>query len=195
MQNYYDILNIKFDSTQDEIKRNYRKLSLKYYPDLNKNDEDIIKKYYDIESAFKVLGNEENRKKYNIKLYSLLNNSNNSNDYKDFFKLENYQNKNKLEIRELQNKEMQNNIFENQELENIVEDTSNETEISFSQEAVASTETDSNNSNDLKEFGVDTEEPDLFSDKSETSSEDLLGTSENDEDDLEIPAFLRRQKN
>ena len=93
------------------------------------------------------------------------------------------------------NDEYHQELLKNQELENIVEDTSNETEISFSQEAVASTETDSNNSNDLKEFGVDTEEPDLFSDKSETSSEDLLGTSENDEDDLEIPAFLRRQKN
>ena len=49
----------------------------------------------------------------------------------------------------------------------------------------------------LREFGVEAEGPDLFSSKSDdTSSEDLLGSTEEDQDDdLEIPAFLRRQKN
>ena len=51
-------------------------------------------------------------------------------------------------------------------------------------------------SNDLKEFGVDSDSPDLFSSETENSSpEDLLSTDEQEEDDLEIPAFLRRQKN
>ena len=50
--------------------------------------------------------------------------------------------------------------------------------------------------NDLKEFGVDSDAPDLFSSETEnTSSNDLLSSSEEEEDDLEIPAFLRRQKN
>ena len=51
--------------------------------------------------------------------------------------------------------------------------------------------------NDLKEFGVDNETPDLFSSESETSNSEELLSSENEdqEDDLEIPAFLRRQKN
>ena len=50
-------------------------------------------------------------------------------------------------------------------------------------------------SNDLKEFGVDSDAPDLFSSETEnSSSEDLLSSNE-EEDDLEIPAFLRRQKN
>ena len=47
-------------------------------------------------------------------------------------------------------------------------------------------------------FGVDTDEPDLFNTENKAStSEDLLGSSDEDkeEDDLEIPAFLRRQKN
>ena len=58
--------------------------------------------------------------------------------------------------------------------------------------------TASSTSNDLKEFGVDTDEPDLFNTENQAStSEDLLGSSDEDqeEDDLEIPAFLRRQKN
>ena len=51
--------------------------------------------------------------------------------------------------------------------------------------------------NDLKEFGVDSDAPDLFSSETETSSSDELLSSdqEEEEDDLEIPAFLRRQKN
>ena len=51
-------------------------------------------------------------------------------------------------------------------------------------------------SNDLKEFGVDSDSPDLFSSESENSSpDDLLSSETEEEDDLEIPAFLRRQKN
>ena len=51
-------------------------------------------------------------------------------------------------------------------------------------------------SNDLKEFGVDSDAPDLFSSETEISSSDELLSSEDEEDDdLEIPAFLRRQKN
>ena len=74
---------------------------------------------------------------------------------------------------------------------------------SFAQEAleVNHEETQDNNvkeevSNDLKEFGVDSDAPDLFSSESDNSSpEDLLTSDVEEEDDLEIPAFLRRQKN
>jgi len=89
-------------------------------------------------------------------------------------------------------------LLRNQHVENIVENTSNENEISFSQEAMNTSEPENEISNDLKEFGVDTEEPDLFNSENNVStSENLLGSSEeeNEEDDLEIPAFLRRQKN
>ena len=88
-------------------------------------------------------------------------------------------------------------LLKNQELESIVEDTSKESEISFSQEALETSESDQNNSADLKEFGVEIAEPDLFnSENKDSTSESLLGPSEEDqeEDDLEIPAFLRRQK-
>ena len=89
--------------------------------------------------------------------------------------------------------------------ENIVEDsTVNEMEKSFTQEAVETFEEKNHDeivkeepSNDLKEFGVDSDSPDLFSSESENSSpSDLLNSEDQeDEDDLEIPAFLRRQKN
>ena len=90
------------------------------------------------------------------------------------------------------------------ESESIVQDSSvNEIEKSFAQEAMETTHEDHQDikneeeiSNDLKEFGVDSDAPDLFSSESNNSSpEDLLTSDEEEEDDLEIPAFLRRQKN
>ncbi len=92
----------------------------------------------------------------------------------------------------------------NLETESVVEDASiNEMEKSFTQEAMEVPEeqiveesAEENISNDLKEFGVDSDAPDLFSTESENSSPDeLLSSNNEEEDDLEIPAFLRRQKN
>ena len=98
----------------------------------------------------------------------------------------------------------------NQEVENIIENNqSNDCEKSFSEEAFSVTnEIDETNSteeehvsNGLENFGVEGETaPDLFSsDGGTTETEGLLmaETSENvfKDDDLEIPAFLRRQKN
>jgi cell division protein FtsZ len=88
-------------------------------------------------------------------------------------------------------------LLKNQEVESIVENTSEENEVSFSEEAIRSSDKEEV-SGDLKEFGVDIDEPDLFnSDIEAKNSDDLLGSSEEDQedDDLEIPAFLRRQKN
>ncbi|MDC3087914.1 cell division protein FtsZ [Candidatus Pelagibacter sp.] len=98
------------------------------------------------------------------------------------------------------NNEYHEELLKNQEVESIVENTSEENEVSFSQEALKTSESDQNNFADLKEFGVEAAEPDLFnSDKKDSTSENLLGSNvedqEEEEDDLEIPAFLRRQKN
>ena len=92
----------------------------------------------------------------------------------------------------------------NIETENIVEDNSvNEMEKSFTQEAIGEPQEqieneniENNASNDLKEFGVDSNAPDLFNTETDISSpKDLLSSNDEQEDDLEIPAFLRRQKN
>ena len=103
----------------------------------------------------------------------------------------------------MMNEEIVNN--NSMESESIVEDSSiNEMEKSFAQEALETTHeetqevnTEEETSNDLKEFGVDSDAPDLFSSETENpSSEELLSSDhETEEDDLEIPAFLRRQKN
>ena len=97
---------------------------------------------------------------------------------------------------------------DNFDTESIIEDNSiNEMEKSFAQEAMevppvnlTEESTDKEASNDLKEFGVETDSPHLFSSESENSDSDVLLSStleqdQEEEDDLEIPAFLRRQKN
>jgi cell division protein FtsZ len=96
------------------------------------------------------------------------------------------------------NNEYHKELLKNQEIESIVENTLDESEVSFSSEALETSENEKDNSADLKEFGVEAAEPDLFnSDNKDSASENLLGSNDEDqeEDDLEIPAFLRRQKN
>ncbi|MEJ2005619.1 MAG: J domain-containing protein [Cyclobacteriaceae bacterium] len=61
---YYKILGIDKNASQDEIKKAYRKLARKYHPDLNPNDKEAEKKFKEINEANEVLSNEENRKKY-----------------------------------------------------------------------------------------------------------------------------------
>ncbi len=94
------------------------------------------------------------------------------------------------------NNQYNEELLKNQDAKNIVENISDQEEVSFSQEALVSPEIDQTPANDLREFGVEAEGPDLFSSNSDDTSEDLLGSTEEDQDDdLEIPAFLRRQKN
>ena len=88
-------------------------------------------------------------------------------------------------------------LLKNQQVESLVENTSKDEESSFTQEAFSDSTNEDEIKNDLREFGVDSDAPDLFSSENETSSTESLLSQENEdeEDDLEIPAFLRRQKN
>jgi len=61
---YYKILGIKKNSSENEIKKAYRKLARKYHPDVNPNDESAKKKFQEINEANEVLSHPENRKKY-----------------------------------------------------------------------------------------------------------------------------------
>jgi cell division protein FtsZ len=105
----------------------------------------------------------------------------------------------KEEVNKVNNQYLEE-LLKSQEIENTVSETSNENEVSFTEEAIKE-EIDSIEQeikNDLSEFGVESDAPDLFNNDSESlNSNELLSTDSDDEqeDDLEIPAFLRRQKN
>lgn len=63
MENYYDILGISRDATQEEIKNAYRKLAKKYHPDSSGSQHDKDK-FQKIQEAYSVLSNPEKRKMY-----------------------------------------------------------------------------------------------------------------------------------
>jgi len=60
-KDFYKILGVKRDASQDEIKRSYRKLALKFHPDKNKDTE---KKFKEITEAYNTLSSEKKRAEY-----------------------------------------------------------------------------------------------------------------------------------
>jgi preprotein translocase subunit Sec63 len=50
-KSYYDVLQVTRSATDDQIKRAYRKLALKYHPDKNPNDEEATKKFAEISNG------------------------------------------------------------------------------------------------------------------------------------------------
>ena len=63
-KDYYKVLGVERSATQDQIKKEYRKLAVKYHPDKNQGDKAAEEKFKEISEAYQVLGNEESRKKY-----------------------------------------------------------------------------------------------------------------------------------
>lgn len=66
-KNYYEILEIDKNSTQEDIKKSYRKLSLLHHPDKNGNSQESINKIQDINEAYEVLSNQEKKMMYDNK--------------------------------------------------------------------------------------------------------------------------------
>lgn len=61
---YYQVLGVPKTASQEEIKKAFRKLARKYHPDLNPNDKEAEQKFKAVNEANEVLGNPENRAKY-----------------------------------------------------------------------------------------------------------------------------------
>ncbi|MGB9813252.1 MAG: molecular chaperone DnaJ [Thermovenabulum sp.] len=62
-RDYYEILGVSRDATEEEIKKAYRKLARQYHPDVNKS-EDAQEKFKEINEAYEVLSNPEKRALY-----------------------------------------------------------------------------------------------------------------------------------
>ena len=63
--NYYQILGVETDASEEEIKRSYKKLAMQYHPDRNK-EEDAEDKFKKIAEAYQVLSKSDTRRRYDL---------------------------------------------------------------------------------------------------------------------------------
>ena len=63
-KDYYQILGVPRDASDEEIKKAFRKLARRYHPDVAKDKKAAEEKFKEINEAQEVLGDPENRRKY-----------------------------------------------------------------------------------------------------------------------------------
>jgi molecular chaperone DnaJ len=63
-RDYYEILGVDRNATQEELKKAYRKLAMQYHPDRNPDDKSAEEKFKEAAEAYEVLSNDEKRAKY-----------------------------------------------------------------------------------------------------------------------------------
>jgi curved DNA-binding protein len=63
-KDYYQTLGVNKNASDEEIKRAYRKLAMKYHPDRNPNKKDAEERFKEINEAYAVLSDKDKRKQY-----------------------------------------------------------------------------------------------------------------------------------
>jgi molecular chaperone DnaJ len=64
-KNYYDILGVDKNASEDDISKSYRELARKYHPDVN-SDEDAVDKFKEVAEAYEVLSDKQKRRNYDF---------------------------------------------------------------------------------------------------------------------------------
>lgn len=138
MINYYQILGIQRDASDEEIKTAYRKLALKFHPDKNNGDQYFEERFKEIQDAYEVLSNKDKKEKFNREYDSFFNvntkfsKSQNERDGNNSSGFSNYSEKLRKETEEKEEKERKNK--ENLEQERIKKIKRN-TELAFEDKA------------------------------------------------------------
>ena len=63
-RDYYEVLGLKKGASDDEIKKAFRKLAMKYHPDRNPGDKNAEEKFKEINEAYSVLSDPDKKSKY-----------------------------------------------------------------------------------------------------------------------------------
>ena len=63
-RDYYEVLGVGKNATEDEIKKAYRKIAIKYHPDRNPGDKTADEKFKEAAEAYDVLHDPQKRKQY-----------------------------------------------------------------------------------------------------------------------------------
>src|SRR5215471_7377831 len=63
-KDYYEVLGVKRDATEEQIRQAYRKLARKYHPDVNPGDRVAEDKFKELNEANEVLSDPAKRKRY-----------------------------------------------------------------------------------------------------------------------------------
>jgi len=63
-KDFYEILGVQKNASDDEIKKSYRKLAMKHHPDRNKDDKEAERKFKEAAAAYEILKDPEKRSAY-----------------------------------------------------------------------------------------------------------------------------------
>ena len=63
-RDYYDVLDLQRSASDDDIKKAYRKLAMKYHPDRNKDNKEAEEKFKEVSEAYEVLKDPQKRAAY-----------------------------------------------------------------------------------------------------------------------------------
>ena len=63
-RDYYEVLGVAKDASEEDIKKAYRKLAKKYHPDMNPGDKNAEAKFKEASEAYAILSDAEKRQKY-----------------------------------------------------------------------------------------------------------------------------------
>ncbi len=64
-RDYYEVLGVNRDASDDDLKKAYRRLAMKYHPDRNPDDEEAVEKFKEASEAYEILQDPEKRQAYN----------------------------------------------------------------------------------------------------------------------------------